>query len=142
MLTEKLNALGVKGRQVGQLQRGETVRVGDLLVRPEDVSVVKEGRCLVTVFDTRLCQSAVDLARDADVLVCESQFESSLQEKADAFMHMTVTDACRLAQLAGVKRLVLSHFSQRYKTLDVIEDQAKAAFGNVELARDFLVVKV
>lgn len=141
MLPEKLKKAGVRGRLIGELQRGKSVKIGGKDVHPDDVSLVKKGRSFALVADTRLCQSAVDLAGGADVLVCESSFDSSMQDKADERKHLTVRDACQIAQMSGVKRLVLTHFSQRYKSLKALEEEAKTLFPNVAMAHDFMVVR-
>ena len=55
---------------------------------------------------------------------------------------MTAKDAAILANNANVKKLIITHLSQRYKTPgDVLED-AQSVFRNVEVAYDFMKVKL
>ena len=79
---------------------------------------------------------------DADILVCEATYADDLQEKAAEYKHMTSRQAGLLANQANVKKLILTHFSQRYKTLEEIENDAKDVFSNTICAYDFMKIKI
>jgi ribonuclease Z len=55
---------------------------------------------------------------------------------------MTARDAAFIANRANVKQLILTHFSQRYKNMSEMEDDAKATFDNVKLAHDCMKVNI
>lgn len=74
MLPERLDALGVRGFDVGRLQREGAVRVGGRLVTLEEVSQLRRGQRFAFLMDTRPCEAAVELARDSDLLVCECTY--------------------------------------------------------------------
>jgi ribonuclease Z len=86
--------------------------------------------------DTRPCQGAVDLARGVDLLVCEATFLESEAELARLAGHLTARQAGELAAEAGARRLVLTHFSQRYKDLEGFAVEAGAVFDDVVIAED------
>ncbi len=55
---------------------------------------------------------------------------------ASQFSHLTARQAAELAVKAGVKKLILTHISRRYRAKDVIKE-AQAIFPNTVVARDF-----
>jgi ribonuclease Z len=90
--------------------------------------------------DTRVCRGAVALARDVDVLLCESTYLHEDAALAQAYGHLTARQAGELAAEAGARRLVLTHFSRRYgDDVEQFAAQARRAAGpdvEVVAARD------
>jgi ribonuclease Z len=142
MLPEALAAAGVRGPAVGLLARGGSIEVGDRVVRLEDVSAPRPGQALAVTMDTRLCEGARELARGADLVVAEATYLRSEQAEATARGHMTAGDAATLAREAGARRLALTHFSQRYTTLDPFRAEAGAIHPDVVVAEDLAIVEV
>lgn len=142
MLPDRLDAAGVSGPDIGRLQREGELCVGERLVRLEDVSAPRPGQSMAFVMDTRPCAGAEELARGVDLLVCESTYLSSEAAEAHANAHMTADQAGRLAAAAGARRLVLTHFSQRYTELEPFLEEARAHHPDVVAARDGDVVAV
>ncbi len=111
----RLAALGLAGPVVGQLRREGQVTLEDgRTITLADASVSRPGQVFAFVMDTRRCDAAVDLARGADLVVCESTYLQSERDEAWDRGHMTAADAAGIAQAAGARRLVLTHFSQRH----------------------------
>lgn len=102
----------------------------------------RRGQVVAFVMDTRPCAEALELARGADLLVCESTFLSGEQELAHDYGHMTARDAAELAQDAGARRLVLTHFSQRHPDEREYLDDARPVHRDTVAARDGLRVPV
>ncbi|KAL6559908.1 tRNAse Z trz4, mitochondrial [Orobanche gracilis] len=71
--------------------------------------------------DTRPCPELVEAARGATVLIHEATFEDSMVEEAMARYHSTTKEAVGVGDLAGVYRLILTHFSQRYPKIPVFD---------------------
>ncbi len=88
------------------------------------------------VMDTRMCQAALDLARDADLLVCEATFLHRDADLAERYAHLTARSAAEMARDAGVRKLVLTHLSQRYPTPHEHLAEATAVFPDVVVAED------
>ena len=89
--------------------------------------------------DTRLCDAAFALADRADLLVCESTFAEPEAALAREYGHLTAGQAGRIAAETRVRRLVLTHFSQRYDDEGAkrLAGEAEAMFGGeVVLAAD------
>ncbi|MEV6961483.1 ribonuclease Z [Streptomyces sp. NPDC051207] len=140
MLPERLAAHGIEGPDVGRLQR-EGVLGGVML---EDVSEVRRGQRFAFVMDTRLCDGVHALADGCDMLVIESTFLDEDTGLAVEHGHLTAGQAARAARDAGVRHLVLTHFSQRYSEPAEFERQARAAGfeGELTVAHDLLRVPV
>ncbi len=142
MLPELLAKAGVRGPKVGELVRAGAVTVDGREVRVEEVSAPRPGQAFALVMDTRPCDGAEALAQGADLLVCESTYLSSEREEAHDHYHMTAAQAARLAEKAGVRRLVLTHFSQRYGSPALFQQEAAAIHPDVVAADDLTVVPV
>ncbi len=65
-----------------------------------------------------------------------------LGDLARRYRHLTAADAGRVARDAGARRLVITHFSQRYPDVRVLVDEAAAVFPDVVAAEDLLRVPV
>ena len=114
MLPEALARAGVAGPDVGRLQREGALDVGGRTVRLAEVSVPRPGQRVAFVMDTRLCDAVFALADGADLLVVESTFLDEDAVLARDHGHLTARQAATVAAECGVRRLVLTHFSQRY----------------------------
>jgi ribonuclease Z len=142
MLPDRLEALGVQGPQIGALQRAGRLTIGGRLVTLDEVSEPRRGQVFAFVMDTRMCDNALELARDADLLVCESTFLDDEQALAQDYGHLTARQAAWLAREASVGRLVLTHFSQRRTDEEEYRAEAAAVFPDVIAAHDLMRVHV
>jgi ribonuclease Z len=132
----KLNEYGVKGLLVRELQEKGKLLIDGREVHLDDVSWIRHGDSFAVVIDTRYCQNAVNIARGAKMLLCESTYTEEHNELAYKHFHLTAKQAATLAKEAGVKKLILTHFSARYLNLRDMEEEAKAIFPNTFMAED------
>lgn len=147
---EKATALGIPaGPLYGRLKRGERVTLPDgrEIGGAELCGPTEAGRQVVYCTDTIYCESAVELARGADVLIHEATFAHEDLDLARQSLHSTALMAAEVALKAGVKQLLLTHFSPRYVRGNVIEPddllaEARAVFPQTELAYDFMTIEV
>lgn len=72
--------------------------------------------------DTRPCPALIDASRDATVLIHEATFEDSMKDEAIARNHSTTKEAIEVGTSAGAYRIILTHFSQRYPKIPVIDE--------------------
>jgi ribonuclease Z len=140
MLPELLAEHGIEGPDVGHLQREGSL--GSVTL--DDVSELRPGQRFAFVMDTRLCDGVHELAAGCDMLVIESTFLDEDQQLAVDHGHLTAGQAGAVAREAGVRHLVLTHFSQRYSDPAEFERQARAAGyeGELTVAYDLLRVPV
>lgn len=130
------------GPLLGKLQAGEDVKWKGKDVSVDDATYIVKGKKIAYISDTELCDNCVELARDADVLISESTHASKIEDKAEETKHMTAKSAGLVASQANVKKLVLTHFSTRYKDTKELEEEARDRFDNVVASYDFLKIKV
>lgn len=140
MVPERLVAHGIAGPDIGRLQRDGSLRGVTL----EQVSEERRGQRFAFVMDTRLCDGVPDLAEGCDLLVIESTFLDEDAELAEQYGHLTAGQAAAVAARAGVRHLVLTHFSQRYVDPGAFTLQARAAGfrGELTVAEDLIRVPV
>ena len=129
MLPDRLARLGIAGPDVGRLQRTGELTVDGRTVRLEEVSAPRRGQRFAFVMDTRLCDAVLDLAEGVDLLVVESTFLDEDAALAERYGHLTARQAGAVAARCGVRRLVLTHFSQRYLDPARFGTEAAAEFG-------------
>ncbi|WP_407564875.1 ribonuclease Z [Streptomyces sp. 184] len=110
MLPERLARAGIAGPDISRLQREGSLRG----VRVEEVSEVRRGQRVAFIMDTGLCEGVYTLAEEVDLLVIESTFLGAETALAVEYGHLTAAQAAGVAIAAGVRHLVLTHFSQRY----------------------------
>jgi ribonuclease Z len=143
MRPDLLARAGVAGPDVGRLQRDGELRVGGRTLRAADVSAPRPGQRFAFVMDTRLCDGVYALAERADLLVVESTFLTADAHLAREYGHLTAAQAAEVARDCGVRRLVLTHFSQRYPDPAAFVEEAAAVFdGDLVVAADLTRVPV
>ncbi|MBZ6228767.1 ribonuclease Z [Streptomyces olivaceus] len=140
MLPDRLAAHGIEGPDVGRIRREGSLGGVPL----DEVSEVRRGQRFAFVMDTRLCAGVHVLAEGCDLLVIESTFLDEDETLATDHGHLTAGQAARAARDAGVRHLVLTHFSQRYSDPGEFERQARAAGfdGELTVARDLTRIPV
>ncbi|XP_063230034.1 zinc phosphodiesterase ELAC protein 1-like isoform X3 [Bacillus rossius redtenbacheri] len=156
----RLRELGLPpGPLYGALKRGEEVTLpGGLVIRPSEVvGPPKRGLKATILGDTSDPSPMEHLARGSDVLLHEATMRDGERDKALEFGHSTPAMAAGFADRAGARRLVLYHFSQRYRpagpgtdpqeTVAVLLEEARAALPRgsvceVSAAEDLLEMTV
>jgi ribonuclease Z len=136
MLPDRLAALGIAGPAIRKLIADGRIEAGGRTVTVDEVSSPRPGQAVAFVMDTRMCDAAVELAQGADLLICESTYLAADADKARDHGHLTAAEAATIARTAGVRQLVLTHFSQRYPEVEPFVEEAKAIFPHVVAARD------
>jgi ribonuclease Z len=103
---------------------------------------MQPGKKICYIIDAAYSDALVKFAENSDLLICESTFGDDLKQEAREYGHMTASDAATIAKKAKVKNLVLTHFSQRYKDVNVLLEEAKKVFKNSIVAEDLMSVEV
>jgi len=121
------------------LTRGTAITIGGRVIRPEEVvGPPRPGFKMVYTGDTAFSEELAEFSKGADVLIHEATFDSSKLESAEKVMHSVAADAARVAAMAQVKQLILTHVSARYQDSRFLLEEAKRTFRNVKVARDLM----
>jgi ribonuclease Z len=137
-LVEKAEELGVPaGPERSKLVNGESVTLADgRTITPDMVlGEVIRGVKFVYIGDTGRTDNLREAVAEADTLVIESTFLDADSDVARDFGHITAKQAATLALETGVKNLILTHVSRRYRERDIISE-ARSVFPNAYVARD------
>ncbi|TDB96720.1 ribonuclease Z [Micromonospora fluostatini] len=142
-LPDRLAGYGISGPAVGELLRVGHLDVDGRRVTRAQVSEARPGQRFAFVMDTGLCDGVYALAERADLLVIEATFLTSEAALAAEVGHLTAAQAARVATESGVRRLVLTHFSQRYADPARFVAEAREHFtGDLVVATDLSTVPV
>lgn len=143
---EKARELGIpEGPLWGRIHRGEAVTLDDGRTIPpsELVGAKRRGRRIVITGDTRPCESTVEAANDADLLIHEATFAEEEAERAHETGHSTARQAAQVALAARARKLVLTHISARYsRDTETLEREAREVFPRTRVARDGMEIEL
>jgi len=96
----------------------------------------RPGTRMAHVGDVGRVDELVQAVQEVDALIIEATYLQEESEMAEQFAHLTARQAAELAAGAGVKNLILTHISRRYRERDVLAE-AQVIFPNTVVARDF-----
>jgi ribonuclease Z len=133
---DKLPA-GLLIRQLAGLKHGHDVidEDGKILHKNEDLTFApRKSRSYAYCSDTAYHEAMIEQIQGVDLLYHESTFTFDEETRAAETLHSTALQAGKIAQQAMVAKLLLGHFSARYKDLAPVLEEAKKAFDNTELA--------
>ncbi|MDX1373427.1 MAG: ribonuclease Z [Nitrososphaeraceae archaeon] len=141
---EKVKSLGVpEGKKYSYLQHGrDIIFKGKKLISREFTGLPRPGRKIGISGDTRPTSKLEKFFNNCDILVFEATFSHKQMEKAKKSYHSTATEAAILAKRSNSKKLILTHFSARYKKTEDMELEAKEFFENVFIANDLDMIAV
>lgn len=107
-------------------------------IKAQDLTYTKKGTKICFVFDTRPCQEIDMLVKNSNYLVMEATFIFEKHgDRAEETDHMSAKETAEIAATNNVETLLITHFSQRYKDVKDIEDEAKQYFENTISAYDY-----
>ena len=102
----------------------------------------KISRTYAYCSDTRYYPEVVPHIQGADLLYHEATFGKEMNDRAEVTFHSTTEQAASIAEQAGVKRLMIGHYSVRYRDLSPLLAEAQAVFPNTLLAQEGETVEI
>jgi len=139
--SRKLNPEKAKEHEVPQsyyerLKNGEDyTRKDGTVVKNEMVTEPAEpGKQYAFCADTKYDELLIPHIQGFDMIYHETTYLDNLRDRAESRFHATSKQAAMIAKKAGVKKLLIGHFSSKYDTLEEFELEAREIFANTELA--------
>lgn len=130
---------------LGKLKKGEDLfdERGQLLYKNEELTFPpKRSRSYAYCSDTRYDESLLKYITDVDLLYHEATFANDMTQRAGNTFHSTAEQAALIARKANAGKLLLGHFSVRYRELDILLEEAKNIFKESYLALEGKVIDI
>ncbi len=139
-----IEKFGLSNADIQRLKAGHDVEnnVGELVKNTEATHNPSSPRSYAYCSDTIFDLSLEKYIKEVDLLYNESTFLNDMVDRAAKTFHTTAQQAATIAKTSNVKKLLLGHFSARYKKIEGFLNEAKPIFENCELATDGKKVKI
>ncbi|MBK9321204.1 MAG: ribonuclease Z [Bacteroidetes bacterium] len=141
---DKLQEYNIPFTQYSRIKSGENFTDGEgTIIRNEELTEDSiPPRRYAYCSDTIYMPELAETVKGVDLLYHEATFLHDLKERANATFHSTAKEAASIALEAGVGKLLIGHFSARYKQLDAFLEEATAIFPNTDLAVEGQVYRI
>jgi ribonuclease Z len=125
---DKADYLNIKAGKDVELSTGEIVKNSELTIAPP------KTKSYAFCSDTSYKPTIIPIIKNADVLYHETTFLADREDLAIKTKHSTSIQAAQIAKDANVKKLIIGHYSSRYKDISLFKKEAETIFKNVDLA--------
>jgi ribonuclease Z len=144
LISEKIEEYQIPIRDRQRIKEGDdfTTRDGRIIPNSELTKNKHRARTFAFCSDTRYNESYLKSIRNVDLLYHEATFASDNKDLAQTTHHSTGEDAARIALKAEVGKLIVGHFSARYKDHSIILREAQAIFQNTEAITEGDIIQV
>ncbi len=140
---EKLNKEKIQGKIISELQEGKDIEWKGKKIKAKDLTFLQKGRKITIIMDTCINNNMVKIAKNSDLLICESTYTEKEKEQAEKYKHLTARQAAEIARKSKAGRLILTHISQRYDNKEIIIlNEARKIFPKTEIAEDLMKIEV
>ena len=135
---DMIDYLEIPVSQIGNIKNGAgwTTAEGRTYTSAELTTPARPPRAYAYCSDTRYVPTLHEMVKGVDLLYHESTYCRDSQQRAEAYWHSTAADAATVAREAGVKRLLLGHYSSRYPDEQVFLDEAREIFPETYLTHE------
>ena len=125
---DKADYLNLKAGKDVELSSGEIVKNSELTIAPP------KTKSYAFCSDTSYKPTIIPIIKNADILYHETTFLADREDLAIKTKHSTSLQAAQIAKDANVKKLIVGHYSGRYKDISLFKKEAETVFENVDLA--------
>lgn len=123
-------------------EKGKVTHEGKEVTLEEVSKPKKRGKKIVYSSDTTACESLERASEDANLLIVDSSFGEDKKENSHEYKHGEAGEMAELAKRAEAKKLVLTHFSNRYEDVSPLEEEAREIFPNTVASEDLMKIEV
>ncbi len=144
IIKEKIEELNLSISDIVKLKRGEDLVKADGEIIPNNLLTIEPTKPRKYVFctDTLPVKSIKKYIENPDLLYHEATFANEHKDIAKQTMHTTAEQAANIALVVNAKKLIIGHFSSRYKKLDGLLKEAASVFPDTILAHDGMKISV
>jgi len=123
--------------EIHKIKEGCDYKFGDDTIPNSQLTLsAYKQRSYAYCTDTAYSEKIIPSIQNVDILFHEATYANNFKKLAKETFHSTAEQAAKIANRANVKKLIIGHFSARYKDLSLLINQAKAVFGNTVTAED------
>lgn len=139
----KLKKLKIYGKIISGLQKGKDIEWQGKKIKAKSLTYLQKGKKITFILDTKINSGCEKIAKNSDLLICESTYSKLEKDLASEYKHLTAEQAALIAKKSKTKKLILTHISQRYENKEnILLNEAKKIFKNTILAEDLMKVIV
>jgi ribonuclease Z len=141
---EKIKKLNIAPEQFLQIKDGaDFIDTGGTIIKNIELTNDPDPiRSYAYCSDTAYFEDIIPLIKGADLLYHETTFMDDRAQAATDKFHSTTIEAATIAKKAGVKKLIIGHFSNRYDNPEILQNEARTIFPNTETATDGKVFEI
>jgi len=141
---DMLGFYNVPLKSIPSLKAGEDfiTEDGDIVENSRLTTDATPSKSYAYCSDTMYCESIIPIIKGVDLLFHEATFGKTEQKRALETLHSTAAEAGKIARLANVKKLIIGHYSARYRSEKVLLDETKSEFDNVILADEKMMIQI
>ena len=141
---EQAKAFDIPASFYERLKNGEnyTRKDGTVVLNDQVTEPAELGKRYAFCADTRYEEALLPHISGFDMIYHETTYLDNLRERAESRFHSTTRQAATLAKKAGVKKLLIGHFSSKYDTLEEFETESREVFENTHLALEGVCYEV
>lgn len=136
LVIEKLERERIPSEYYPLLKRGVDLELPDgrVLLNADYTTDSERPKKYCYCSDTLLDEGYFENIKSCDTLYHEATFLHEMLDRAKQTHHTTALQAAEIAKVTGARKLLIGHFSSRYKTLQPLLDEARTVFEDTELA--------
>ena len=132
IIKEQIDRYNIPIRSIKDIKAGKdfVTETGDIIQNSKLVRKPLKPRSYAFCSDTCYFENIVEQIKKVDLLYHEATFAQAEKELAKKTFHSTAKQAAKIASLAKVKKLLIGHFSARYKDTKILQNEARTIFRN------------
>jgi len=136
---------GLLLQQIANLKKGQDVidADGNIVYHNHELTFEpRKSRSYAYCSDTAFLESMTEQIKDIDLLYHEATFTQEEESRARETLHSTAAQAATIARMANVSKLLIGHFSARYRDLAPTLSEAQTIFANTLLAEEGMEITI
>jgi ribonuclease Z len=131
IIPEKITEYTLSNEEIRLLKIGESVYKESKLLKSDDVCLPPIPlKSYAYISDTAYNPSILSVIQDCDLIYHEATYLEDMQQLALDRKHSTTADAAKIAIASNAKKLIIGHYSSRYKDVNLFEKECQKYFKN------------